>query len=44
MILKKMGWGEKLPAEEKLLLWEVSKLIVLKCFADLTRNRRSNLR
>lgn len=22
-ILKKMGWGDKLPAEEKLLLWEV---------------------
>lgn len=22
-ILEKMGWGEKLPAEEKLLLWEV---------------------
>lgn len=27
MILKKMGWGEKLPAEEKLLLWEVRKSI-----------------
>ncbi|RGP79512.1 ubiquitin thiolesterase [Fusarium longipes] len=25
MILKKMGWGEKLPAEEKLLLWEEIK-------------------
>ncbi|KAK7398289.1 ubiquitin-specific protease ubp15 [Neonectria punicea] len=24
-ILKKMGWGEKLPAEEKLLLWEEIK-------------------
>jgi ubiquitin carboxyl-terminal hydrolase 7 len=24
LILKKMGWGEKLPADEKLLLWEVS--------------------
>lgn len=23
LILQKMGWGEKLPADEKLLLWEV---------------------
>lgn len=25
LILKKMGWGEKLPSEEKLLLWEEIK-------------------
>ncbi|CAG1983299.1 unnamed protein product [Fusarium graminearum] len=29
MILKKMGWGEKLPAEEKLLLWESLKIAEL---------------
>lgn len=28
-ILKKMGWGEKLPAEEKLLLWEVRMIQVI---------------
>jgi ubiquitin carboxyl-terminal hydrolase 7 len=43
MILKKMGWGEKLPAEEKLLLWEVRESIALEHFAELTRNRRSSL-
>lgn len=25
LILKKMGWGEKLPSDEKLLLWEVRR-------------------
>ena len=24
-ILKKMGWGEKLPSDEKLMIWEVSE-------------------
>lgn len=27
LILKKMGWSESLPAEEKLLLWEVSLVL-----------------
>jgi ubiquitin carboxyl-terminal hydrolase 7 len=26
LIMKKMGWGEKLPGDEKILLWEVSLL------------------
>lgn len=29
LILKKMGWGDKLPADEKLLLWEVRSLQII---------------
>ena len=27
LIMKKMGWGERLPPDKKILLWEVRKLI-----------------
>lgn len=33
-ILKKMGWGDKLPADEKLALWEVSNIATLEPFTS----------
>lgn len=42
LILKKMGWGDKLPAEEKLLLWEVRSPRRTSVFHALTPNRKSS--
>lgn len=42
LILKKMGWGEKLPADEKLLLWEVGHQDSHVDTHFLTLRRKSN--
>lgn len=40
-IMEKMGWGEKLPADDKLLLWEVS-LVFLILVIVAARDKKSN--
>lgn len=50
MIMQKMGWGEKLPDSEKLLLWEVSRIYRLcsigmnwATFTDVAYRRSSRI-
>lgn len=42
LIAKRMGWGEKLAADEKLLLWEVSLFYGICISQNLTLFRKSN--